>query len=105
MNVGLKNAHRNHSQVGLKQDYSQSFVGIKKDLSIKASPPLVKENSKNVKHSDNSQGIVNDYGKNREPLGLYSTSSNQPKPVVQSNIERKKKRDKNGYNVDKNYVN
>jgi hypothetical protein len=98
MNVGLKNAHRNHSQVGLKQDYSQSFVGIKKDLSIK-------ENSKNVKHSDNSQGIVNDYGKNREPLGLYSKSSNQPKPVVQSNIERKKKRDKNGYNVDKNYVN
>jgi hypothetical protein len=98
MNVGLKNAHRNHSQVGLKQDYSQSFVGIKKDLSIK-------ENSKNVKHSDNSQGIVNDYGKRVEPLGLYSTSSNQPKPVVQSNIERKKKRDKNGYNVDKNYVN
>ena len=98
MNVGLKNAHRNHSQVGLKQDYSQSFVGIKKDVAIK-------ENSKNVKHSDSSQGIVNDYGKRVEPLGLYTHSNNQPKPVVQSNIERKKKRDKNGYNVDKNYVN
>ena len=98
MNVGLKNAHKNHSQVGLKQDFSQSFVGVKKDLALK-------ENSKNVKHTDSSHGIVNDYGKNQEPLGLYTHSNNQPKPVVQSNIERKKKRDKNGYNVDKNYVN
>ena len=98
MNIGLKNAHRNHSQVGLKQDYSQAFIGIKKDMSLK-------ENSKNMQLADSSQGIMNDYGKNREPLGLYTPSNNQPKPVVQSNIERKKKRDKNGYNVDKNYVN
>ena len=98
MNVGLKNAHHNHSQVGLKKGHAQSFVGIKQDMTIK-------EHSKNVKHTDNSQGIVNDYGKNQEPLGFYTHSNNQPKPVVQSNIERKKKKDKNGYNVDKNYVN
>ena len=101
MNVGLKNSHRNNSQVGLKQDYSHSFVGVKKDVAIKQSPHLVKEKM----HSDSSQKIVNDNGKNREPLGLYTHSNNQPKPVVQSNIERKKRKDKNGYNVDKNYVN
>lgn len=96
MNIGLKNSHRNHSQVGLKQDMSNSFVGVKKDTNIK-------EKMGNVRHVDNSQGIINDYGKRNEPLGFYSKSS-QSKPVVQSNIERKKKVDKNGYNVDKNYV-
>jgi hypothetical protein len=99
MNVGLKNAHRNHSQVGLKQDYSQAFVGIKKDMSIKENS---RANGKNIQLADSK---INENGRNRDPLGLYTHSNNQPKPVIQSNIERRKKMDKNGYNIDKNFVN
>ena len=45
MNIGLKNSHRNHSQVGLKQDMSNSFVGVKKDTNIK-------EKMGNVRHGN-----------------------------------------------------
>ena len=99
MNVGLKNAHRNHAQVGLKQDYSQAFVGIKKDMSIKENN---RANNKNIQLADSK---INEHGRNQDPLGLYTHSNNQPKPVIQSNIERRKKMDKNGYNIDKNFVN
>ena len=91
---------------GIKQDKSISQLGIKQNVSRyqlghkSYGPPMMRQNT--LMKADNQQGIQNDSNHQKmEPMGLNIKSRPQPKPV---NIERAPRKDRNGYNYDKNYT-
>ena len=94
---------------GLKQDRSIQQLGIKQDKSRHQlgqksygfhNSNVVKSNT--LMAADSSHGIQST-SKERinEPMGLYAKSKQSQK---WPSLERAPRKDKNGYNVDKNYV-